>query len=288
MYVTVGDVPLHVRDTGTGAPVVLLHGWPDDGELWRHQVPALVAAGYRVIVPDLRGFGASGKPADVDAYSAPCLVGDVVAVLDALAVPRAHLVGHDWGAAVGWMVAALAGGRVASLTALSVGHPAAFRTAGWLQREKSWYMLLFQFPGVAERWLSDDDFRNLREWSRHPDIEPALRRLSDPAALTASLGPYRAILPPEGLLSPPPELPPVTASTMGVWSAGDLALVEAGMTGSSRYVAGPWRYERIEDAGHWIPLDVPDRLNALLLDFLPSADAGPYGPPETVADRTPA
>jgi pimeloyl-ACP methyl ester carboxylesterase len=276
MFVNVDDVTLHVRDTGTGTPVVLLHGWPDDGGLWRHQVPALVAAGYRVIVPDLRGFGASGKPADVAAYTAPYLVGDVTGLLDALGVPRAHLVGHDWGAAIGWMTAAMAADRIASLTVLSVGHPAALRGAGWRQREKSWYMLLFQFPWVAERWLSDDDFRNLREWSAHPEIEPVVRRLSDAAALTASLGPYRAILPPEWLVSPPPDLPPVTVPTMGVWSSGDFALVEAGMTGSNRYVTGPWRYERIENAGHWIPLDAPDRLNALLLDFLPTtADARP-------------
>jgi pimeloyl-ACP methyl ester carboxylesterase len=271
MFVTVDGVDLHVRQAGSGTPVVLLHGWPDDGDLWRHQTPTLAAAGYRVIVPDLRGFGASGKPTEVSAYAAPCLVGDVLGVLDALNVERAHLVGHDWGAAVAWMTAALAGDRVASLTALSVGHPAALRTAGWEQREKSWYMLLFQFPGVAERWLSENDFRNLREWCRHPDVEPVLRRLSDPAALTASLGPYRAILPPESRVSPPPALPPVTAPTMGVWSAGDVALVEAGMVNSSRYVSGPWRYERIDDAGHWIPLDAPDRLTKLLLDFLPAA-----------------
>jgi pimeloyl-ACP methyl ester carboxylesterase len=269
MFVSSDGVTLHVRETGTGTPVVLLHGWPDDGDLWRHQTPALAAAGYRVIAPDLRGFGASSKPTEVAAYAAPHLVADVVAVLDALGVERAHLVGHDWGAAIAWMTAALAGDRVVSLTALSVGHPAAFRTAGWQQREKSWYMLLFQFPGVAERWLSDDNFGNLREWSGHPDIEPVVRRLSDPAALTASLGPYRAILTPESLVSPPPQLPPVTAPAMGVWSAGDLALIEAGMINSSRYVTGPWRYERIDDVGHWIPLDAPDRLTKLLLDFLP-------------------
>jgi pimeloyl-ACP methyl ester carboxylesterase len=129
-------------------------------------------------------------------------------------------------------------------------------------------MLLFQFPGIAERWLSADDFRNLREWSGHPDIEPVVRRLSDPAALTASLGVYRANLAPETLLRPRVELPPVTVPAMGVWSSGDIALVERGMTGSARYVTGPWRYERLEGVGHWIPLDAPDALNALLLDFL--------------------
>src|SRR5256885_3808083 len=204
MNIELQDITLHVRDTGSGTPVVLLHGWPDTGELWRYQIPALAAAGYRVIAPDLRGFGDSGKPTDPAAYTPGSPVGDVVGLLDALAVPRAHLVGHDWGAAIAWMTAAVAGERASSVTALSVGHPAAFRSAGWRQREKSWYMLLFQFPGIAERWLSADDFRNLREWSGHPDIEPVVRRLSDPVALTASLGPYRAILGPETLVTPHP------------------------------------------------------------------------------------
>jgi pimeloyl-ACP methyl ester carboxylesterase len=268
MNVHLGDVTLHVRDSGTGIPVVLLHGWPDTGDLWRHQVPALTAAGYRVLAPDLRGFGRSSKPTDLAAYTAPILVADVIALLDALDIRRAHLVGHDWGAAVTWMTAALAPDRVASMTALSVGHPAAFRSVGWRQREMSWYMLLFQFADIAERWLSADDFRNLREWSAHPDIEPVVERLADPAALTSSLSLYRAILPPESLVEPPTPLPPVIVPVMGVWSTGDFALAEAGMTGSARYVTGPWRYERIEDAGHWLQLDAPNKVNDLLLDFL--------------------
>jgi pimeloyl-ACP methyl ester carboxylesterase len=268
MDIDLDDITLHVRDTGSGVPVLLLHGWPDTGDLWRHQVPALTAAGYRVITPDLRGFGSSGKPTDLAAYAAPVMVGDVLGVLDALAIESAHLVGHDWGAAIAWMTAALAPGRVASITALSVGHPAALRSAGLRQREKSWYMLLFQFPGVAERWLSDDGFRNLREWSAHPDIEQVVERLTDPAALTAGLALYRAILPPESLVEAPAPMPPVTVPAMGVWSTGDLALIEEGMTGSAAHVRGPWRYERIEDAGHWLPLDAPDKVNALLLEFL--------------------
>jgi pimeloyl-ACP methyl ester carboxylesterase len=268
MNVDLGDVSLHVRDQGSGRPVVLLHGWPDTGDLWRHQVSALAAAGYRAIAPDLRGFGGSGKPADLAAYTAPALVGDVVGLLDALGIQRAHLIGHDWGAAVAWMTAALAPDRVASMTALSVGHPASFRSAGWRQREKSWYMLMFQFAGVAERWLSGDNFRNLREWSAHPDIESVIEQLADPAALTASLSLYRAILPPESLVQPPTPLPPVTVPAMGVWSSGDFALAEEGMTGSVRYVTGPWRYERIDGAGHWLQLDKPGKVNALLLDFL--------------------
>ncbi|WP_433364777.1 alpha/beta fold hydrolase [Actinoplanes sp. CA-142083] len=268
MDINVNDITLYVRDTGSGVPVVLLHGWPDTGDLWQRQVPALSEAGYRVITPDLRGFGRSSKPADLAAYAAPVMVGDVLGVLDALDLGSAHLVGHDWGAAIAWMTAALAPDRVTSITALSVGHPAAFGSAGLRQREKSWYMLLFQFAGVAERWLSDDGFRNLREWSAHPDIEPVVERLADPAALTASLALYRAILPPESLVEAGVPLPPVTVPAMGVWSSGDGALIEEGMTGSAEHVTGPWRYERVEDAGHWLQVDAPDRVNELLLDFL--------------------
>jgi pimeloyl-ACP methyl ester carboxylesterase len=268
MRIELDDVTLKVDDLGTGSPVMLLHGWPDTADLWRHQVPALVADHYRVLAPDLRGFGASSRPAETQAYDMAHLVGDVIGVLDHLSIPRVHLVGHDWGAAISWMTAALVPDRVASLTALSVGHPTAFRTAGWGQREKSWYMLLFQFPGIAERWLSADGFRNLRSWSRHPDIQAVVDRLADPETLAASLNLYRAILAPTWLVQPPLELPPVQAPAMGIWSSGDLALTEEAMTGSAAHVAGPWRYERLDDVGHWMQLEAPEAVSALLLDFL--------------------
>jgi pimeloyl-ACP methyl ester carboxylesterase len=268
MDIDLNDITLHVRDTGSGVPVILLHGWPDTGDLWQHQVPALSRAGYRVITPDLRGFGRSSKPTDLAAYAPPVMVGDVLGVLDALDIASAHLVGHDWGAAIAWMTAALAPHRTASITALSVGHPEAVRSAGLRQREKSWYMLLFQFTGVAERWLSDDGFRNLREWSAHPDLEPVVDRFTDPAALTASLALYRAILPPESLVGARTPVPPVPVPAMGLWSSADRALIEEGMTLSAGHVTGPWRYERVEDAGHWLQIDAPDKVNALLLDFL--------------------
>ena len=85
-----------------GPPVVLLHGWPDSHRLWRDQLPALHAAGFRTIAPDQRGMGESYAPEAVDDYSLPYLVGDVVGVMDALGIERAHVVGHDWGAAVAW------------------------------------------------------------------------------------------------------------------------------------------------------------------------------------------
>jgi pimeloyl-ACP methyl ester carboxylesterase len=266
--VDVDGVGIEYEVTGEGRPVVLLHGFPDSGRLWRHQVPALVGAGFQAIVPDLRGYGRSGKPEAVDAYSLPVLAGDVLAILADLQIGRAHVVGHDWGGALAWALASLAPDSVDHLAVLSVGHPATFlRTFG--QREKSWYVLLFQFPGIAERWLSEDGWANLRRWGAHPDTDQVIADLEAHGSLTPGLNWYRANLPPEFWVSPPIQLPPVQAPTMGIWSTGDFALSEVQMTDSARNVAGPWRYERLDGPGHWMQLDAPDDVSALLLDFLP-------------------
>ena len=169
--VDVNGVGIEYEVTGRGRPVVLLHGFPDSGRLWRHQVPALAAAGFQVIVPDLRGYGRSGQPEAVEAYSLPLLAGDVMAVLADLSLTRAHLVGHDWGAALAWGLAALAPGSVDHLAVLSVGHPATFRRTPQ-QREKSWYMLLFQFPGIAERWLTRGQLGQLPQLGPAPRYRP--------------------------------------------------------------------------------------------------------------------
>jgi pimeloyl-ACP methyl ester carboxylesterase len=269
VHIDSGGVDVHVEVTGSGRPVVLMHGFPDSGRLWRHQVEPLASAGMQVIVPDLRGYGASGQPPGVDDYSLLFLAADVLAVLDELGVSRAHVVGHDWGAALAWSLGSLVPDRVDHLVALSVGHPMAFRDAGFAQLEKSWYMFFFQFEGVAEQWLSADGWANLRAWSQHPDADAVIAELEANGSLTPGLNWYRANIPPQTWADPPLELPAVQATTMGVWSTGDFALTEHQMTASSRFVAGPWRYERLEGPGHWIPLDAPDELNRLLLGFLP-------------------
>jgi pimeloyl-ACP methyl ester carboxylesterase len=266
--VNVGGVGIEYEVTGQGPPVVLLHGWPDSGRLWRHQVPALAAAGFQVVVPDLRGYGRSDKPEDVEAYSMGLLAGDVMAILAELKIARAHLVGHDWGAALAWGLASLAPTIVDHLAVLSVGHPATFRRTA-RQREKSWYMLLFQFPGIAERWLTEDNWVNFRSWIRHPDADQVIAELQAAGSLTPGLNWYRANVPPESWVAPPLALPPVQAPTMGVWSSGDPALTEVQMTDSAENVAGQWRYERLDGPGHWMQLEAPDQVNALLLDFLP-------------------
>ncbi|HWL65929.1 MAG TPA: alpha/beta fold hydrolase [Actinomycetota bacterium] len=263
-------VELEVGVQGEGPAVLLLHGFPDSSHLWRKQVPVLVEAGFKVVAPDQRGFGASDKPEGVDNYNILNILEDTRSILDALGIDKAHVVGHDWGAAVAWTFASLYQDRVASLVALSVGHPTAFGAASYEQLQRSWYMFMFQFEGVAEEWLSRNDFEFLRSWiGGGGDIERYVEDLSRPGALTAGLNWYRANLPPQTWISEPLELPAISAPTMGIWSTGDDALTEDQMTDSQKYVQGPWRYERVE-ASHWIPLEAADRLNELLLDFYPS------------------
>jgi pimeloyl-ACP methyl ester carboxylesterase len=265
-----GDgITLAVRDEGGGPPVLLLHGFPDSSQLWRDQVPALVDAGLRAIVPDLRGFGVSDRPEAVEEYAIARSVADMVAVMDGLGVGRARVVGHDWGAVVAWALAGFAPDRVDRLVAMSVGHPGALPRRTLEEREKGWYQLLFQFAGVAEELLMRDDWRLFREvLDGHRDLERAIADLSRPGALTAGLNWYRANLSPERELQSRPPFPAIAAPTLGLWSSDDRYLAEERMRRSGERVEGPWRYERIDGASHWMQLDAPERINALLLDFV--------------------
>jgi pimeloyl-ACP methyl ester carboxylesterase len=265
------SVSLHVVDEGAGPPVVLLHGFPDSSALWRHQIPALVEAGYRVIAPDLRGFGASDRPADVDAYRLEASVADVLAILDQRGIERADVVGHDWGAALGWALAGFVPDRVRSLVAVSVGHPAGYFTDTLRQREMSWYILFFLPPGVAEEALPRDGWTLLRTWlaGQGGDLDRYVADLSRPGALTAALNWYRANLTPESFgMAVPLPLPPVACPVLGVSSDHDVACGEAQMMASRDHVTGPWRHHQIAGAGHWIPLAAPDELGKLIIDHL--------------------
>jgi pimeloyl-ACP methyl ester carboxylesterase len=281
--IDVGEVRLAVAEAGdpAGEPVILLHGFPELSHSWRHQLPTLAEAGFHAVAPDLRGYGGSDRPSAVDDYSARKLVGDVAGLIRALGHESAHVVGHDWGGSLAWGLAGTSPGSVRSLTILNapVGQVSArLRREDRGQQAKSWYMLLFQFPGVAEAWLSDDDFANLRSFvfgTAAPDAFPpedrevlvdALRR---DGALTAALNWYRANMPPASWLRDPPDPPEVTVPTMIVWGEADAYMDPVLLERSAATVTGPVRIERLPGVSHWVQQEVPDRVNELLLEFLP-------------------
>jgi pimeloyl-ACP methyl ester carboxylesterase len=245
----------------------LLHGWPDTSSLWDEVSPRLVEAGFRVAIPDLRGCGRSDKPSDVEDYRMHHLISDVVSIIGALDVAKVILVGHDWGAALAWTVATFRADLVERLVVVSVGHPSSLYGAGIAQQMKSWYMLLFQFEGVGEAFLRKNDYEAIRRWTGHPRPEAIIEELERDGQIRTHLLWYRANVAPDAFVRPVPVLPPVEMPVLGVWSSGDFALSEVQMTGSARYCANEFRYERIEGVGHWIPLEAAPTLSRAIVNF---------------------
>jgi len=278
LQLSVNGLRMHVMSAGQGPAVLLLHGFPDTHIVWRKQIAPLVRAGYRVLAPDLRGYGQTDAPQAVSAYRLEHVCADMLALLDVLAIERVRLVGHDWGAAIGWKLCRQAPERFEQFAALSVGHPAAFARAGVLQMLRSSYMLWFMLPGLAEKSLSAGDFYLMRRFTADTtQVRYWRKSLGEAGRLTAALNYYRANLPQGPRLAAASE--PVRVPVMGLWSSLDPALGETQMRDSSRYVAETFRYERVDGADHWLQLTAPDRVNALLLDFFRSG-ASPAVPPE--------
>lgn len=270
--------PFTLVDYGSGPVILLLHGFPDSKELWKYQIQALVDNGYRVIAPDLRGYGNSPSPLEKEQYSVPILMNDVIAILDKLMIDKVHLIGHDWGAGLSWQLVKYYEHRFISLTVMSVGLPG---NSGWAtmeQRQKSWYFYLFLQEGLAEKTFADYNWEYGQEVLKsHKDKEEVLLQLQQPNALTTALNWYRGNF--QHMRAQPGvdysvtiEKPKVTIEkielpVLGIWSNEDDFLLEPQMKNSKEYVKN-FTYKKIEGAGHWMMLDKPDELNSLILNFL--------------------
>ncbi len=274
-------VTLAVDDRGDGDPVVLLHGFPELAYSWRHQVPALFDAGYRVISFDQRGYGASSKPEAVDEYTLERLVGDVLGVLDRLGIEAATLVGHDWGSIVAWTTAVTHPERVERVVSLNVPYRGAcfgFPTTKVLADElanRFGYVLMFQQEGVAEAgfaanpeaWLmafyaggargktymTNDEFSTYVEafkaggiagpinWYRNID--------ANAAALAATLD------------------ADIAQPTLMIAADNDPVLPLSLTEGMDRWVSS-LDVVVIEDSGHWTQQEQPDAVNTALIGWL--------------------
>ena len=255
---------------GAGPPVVLLHGFPQTKACWHALTPRLVDAGYRVLAPTQRGYSPGARPPRRRDYAMPHLVGDVLALADAAGVARFHVVGHDWGGVVAWSLAADQPNRVASLTSLTTPHPTAIQRAMFTSRQvlQSRYILFFQLPALPEAMFRSErgGRRVLRAFveSGMP-AEDARARLDELRAgsLQPALGWYRAI--PFGSRTGPG---PIEVPTLYVYATGDVALSRTAADLTGRHVRGPYRYEVLEGANHWIPEQEADRVGDLLLEHL--------------------
>lgn len=254
-----------------GEVAMLLHGFPSTNYQWRFQIAALADAGYRVIAPNQRGYSAGARPTDIDDYSIDLLAQDVVDIADAAGVDRFHLVGHDWGAAVTWMVGINHPDRLLSLTAVSVPHPAAYGTARQdplgEQSAKAGYIDLFVQPGFEDSMVADNAAFLTGLYASagldNAEMQPYLDVLGTADAAGAALNWYRA-----NSLDATPDAPAVSTPTLFVFSTNDCCLGRDAADLTVDYVTGPYTYEVLEGVSHWITEEAPTALNDLLLTHL--------------------
>jgi pimeloyl-ACP methyl ester carboxylesterase len=271
-----------------GPLVLLLHGFPELSRSWRHQIPALASAGWRAVAPDLRGYGESGKDGPYDLRT---LARDVRELVRALGRERAVVVGHDWGGAVAWGAAVLEPGAVERLAVLNCPHPGVMEEA--LRRDprqmaRSWYMLLFQVPLLAEWILTRDGAsavgRSLRGGSHVREAWPReetaryQRAMLRPGAARAALGYYRAAFRGGVSMRREGRAHPVAAPTLLLWGARDrfLGIETLAPERMAPYLAAGNRPERVvlPDAGHFVQSEAPEAVNEALLRWLGPAPAG--------------
>lgn len=279
VMVSVGSDQFPVVDVGEGPVALLIHGWPDSKEMWRYQIPFLVNAGYRVVAPDLRGFGDAPKTEDTAAYGLGSLMGDVITILDNMGIDNVNLVTHDWGAALGWTMARYRPEYVNSFITISIG---AVGNPGFdimEQRRMNWYLFMFAQEGMGAYELSKNDWSQFRSIAFHPDEDNIIDQLSEPGALESSMKPYQAnygrllaacpgqIYEPD--TTPDIEYPLVTVPTLGLLGKYDFAMLKPQMIYSKDYVAdGKFTYKYYDDVGHWMMLEKPRRINKIIRNFL--------------------
>jgi pimeloyl-ACP methyl ester carboxylesterase len=301
-HVRLNGIDAHIAEQGEGPLVLLLHGWPESWYSWRHQIDALAAAGYRVVAPDQRGYGASDRPAAIDQYSIFHLVGDVVALIRELGEERAVVVGHDWGSMVACNTALLRPAAVRGVVAVSI--PPLPRgslpplTVTEQRFGKGFYQNYFQEPGVAEASLGKDVATTLRltycgirkpepsggflglfaepetlpAWLTEEDLATFVDQFTA-SGFTGGLNWYRNLDRNWELMADPPAAT-IDVPAMFIGGTADPVLAFMRPDRAPEVVTGPYREVLIEGAGHWLQQEKPDRVNELLLDFLSSLKTG--------------
>ncbi|CAG1013390.1 epoxide hydrolase 4 [Anaerolineales bacterium] len=283
-FVQTNNINLYVMTDGpeNGTPVILLHGFPEFHYGWRKQIPALVEAGFRVVVPDQRGYNLSDKPKGVSAYDVDVLAKDVIGLFDHFGIQKARLVGHDWGAAVAWTVAINHPERLEKLAILNVPHldvMTDFVLHNSTQRKKSWYVFFFQIPWLVEWILSRNDFEYLaRMLTRsgrkttftEADMTKYKKAWSQTGALTGMLNWYRAVMwrnVRSAFSHKKPSARRVHIPTMMLWGKRDVAL-SSDMAQPSIDLCDKGELTFFDKATHWVQHDASEEVNQKLIEFL--------------------
>jgi len=280
-FVKANGIQMHYVTQGEGKLLFLLHGFPDFWYVWRFQIPEL-AKHFRVVAPDLRGYNETDKPEGVDKYRLNLLAGDILGLIHALGEKRAIIVGHDWGGAVAWCLAAFNPEVTERLVILNAPHPNAYttRTKGLLrQLQKSWYVFFFQTADIPEEVSSRNDYFFLKNMIRlslvkkdvltDEDLRVYAEAWSKPGALTAAINYYRANMNPAILFSERTIVfPKIKSPTLIIWGEKDAALSKDLIANTDEFVDAPYSIEYLPNCGHWIQLEEPELVNKYILKFL--------------------
>jgi len=277
-YIETNGIKLHVVIAGPedGQPVFLLHGFPEFWRGWLKQIKPLAQAGYRVIVPDQRGYNLSDKPKGVRAYAIDKLADDILGLMDAFGYDKVKLIGHDWGGLVAWALAIWHPERLQKLGILNAPHPAVMynylRRGDPEQLRRSWYVFAIQIPWLPEYFLRQNDWRNMMRALRgsgkihtftNEDIAEYKGAWSQPGAITAMLNWYRAGRYLPKLLKEKR----VKVPTMLIWGMKDKALSHR-MARPSMDYCDDGKLVFFENATHWVQHDEAERVNQFLIEFL--------------------
>lgn len=280
-FADVGEIRMHYVTQGKGKLLLLLHGFPDFWYLWRSQISPL-AEHFRVVAPDLRGYNETDKPKDVDKYRLISLTQDVLGLMNALGEKEAMIVGHDWGGAVAWCLAAYYPEATEKLVVLNAPHPNAYTrkiSGSWRQLQKSWYVFFFQTPDIPEKVLSRNNYAFLKSMLLNSlvkkgiftdeDLCTYVNAWSKPGALTAAINYYRANMNPAILFSEKMvAFPKIKSPTLVVWGDQDVALSKDLIIDTDEFVDAPYSIESFPNCGHWVHLEEPELVTKCLLEFL--------------------
>lgn len=273
-FIQVNGIRMHYATEGEGPLLLLLHGFPETWYSWRHQIPAL-AKQFKVVAPDLRGYGETDKPEKISDYLPEVLANDIAGLIRGLGYEKAHIVGHDWGGGVAWQTALRHPEVVDRLSILNCPHPALFARAlrnNFDQMKKSWYVFFFQLPYLPEFLFKLNSHKILKKLFRFSDRpfkeEDAAvyeQSITKPGSFHAALNYYRA-----ALKSPSPHKQ-ISSPTLLIWGEKDIALGKELTYGMEPLFSGSFHIEYIPNCSHWVQEEQPEKVNRLLTEFLKSS-----------------
>ena len=282
-FANINGIKMHYVTIGEGPLIVFLHGFPEFWKSWKHQI-SFFSKKFKVVALDMRGYGETERPIQVEEYRIEKLARDVTELIDSLGQKKATVVGHDWGGAVAWATAMMNPSFVEKLIVMNAPHPAivqrnAFRN--YAQMQKSWYMFFFLLEKAPEKVLSSNNFEILKHMFEISikrkdrfslsDIEEYVSSWSKEGGITGGLNYYRANLNEEfwGNLGESIPFPKIKIPTLQIWAEDDMFLGKELTEGTKEFVVdAPFSLNVIPNCGHWVQQEAPEEVNQIMEEFL--------------------